>query len=352
MTLKSFEITQPDDFHLHLRDGSALARTVTDTARQFARALIMPNLKPPITTIEEALTYRDRILSAIPPNSAFLPFMTLYLTHRTPKNIVQAASETNFIKGIKWYPAGATTHSEAGVQDIQALYPVLAEMEKYQMPLLIHGEVTDPHCDIFEREQRFIDTILTPLIKQFPSLKIVLEHISTLDAVAFIEQSSDFIAATITPHHLLLNRNDLLVGGIHPHYYCLPILKHRDHQTRLIQAATSGNPKFFAGTDSAPHLQTAKESACGCAGIYSAFSAIEIYAEIFEAVHALNKLEAFTSQFGAQFYGLPLNTQKLRLTKKFWKVPDFLLFGEQKLIPLKAGEVLSWQTNLNENITR
>ncbi|KKN57617.1 hypothetical protein LCGC14_0560610, partial [marine sediment metagenome] len=314
-------LTQPDDWHLHLRDNAALKRTVPDTARYFNRAVIMPNLRPPVTTTVLAIEYRDRILDACPTDNNFMPLMTLYLTDNTSEEEVQRAYDSGIVHGFKLYPAGATTNSDAGVTDLNLCAAALTAMQRLQIPLLVHGEVTSPEIDIFDREKVFIDQILKPLHQQYPTLKIILEHITTADAVEFVLATDEHIAATITPHHLLLNRNDLLVGGIHPHNYCLPVLKRNTHQQALIKAATSANPKFFLGTDSAPHAQNLKESACGCAGIYSSHAAIELYAEAFEAANALDKLEGFASHFGADFYGLPRNTGKITLIKESWRVP-------------------------------
>jgi dihydroorotase len=339
-------LTQPDDWHLHLRDGAALSRTVTDTSRYFARAVIMPNLVPPVVTTEQALAYRQRILDAVPAGRDFQPLMTLYLTDNTTAAEIQKAHQSGSVHAVKLYPAGATTNSDAGVTDLALCADALTEMARLDMPLLIHGEVTDADIDIFDREKTFIDRILKPLLNRYPTLRIVLEHITTADAVDFVMQADKNIAATITPHHLLLNRNDLLVGGVRPHHYCLPILKRRTHQQALIEAATSGNPKFFLGTDSAPHVQGAKESACGCAGIYSAHAALELYAEAFEQANALDKLENFASHFGPDFYRLPRNMKSITLKKENWNVPEFYNFNEQNLIPLRAGNMISWKASL------
>jgi dihydroorotase len=335
-------LTQPDDWHLHLRDGPALSRTVTDTSRYFGRAIIMPNLAPPIVTTQQALAYRQRILDAVPAGRNFEPLMTLYLTDMTTPAEIKKAHASSVVHAVKLYPAGATTNSDAGVTDLQLCHDALAEMARLEMPLLIHGEVTDHDIDIFDREKVFINRVLAPLMRNHPTLRIVLEHITTADAADFVMNANDNIAATITPHHLLLNRNDLLVGGIHPHHYCLPILKRRYHQEALIKAATSGDSSFFLGTDSAPHAQNAKESACGCAGIYSAHAALEFYAEAFEQVDALDKLEDFSSHFGPDFYRLPRNTKTVTLKKQNWAIPEQYDFSGKALIPLKAGEKLSW----------
>ncbi|MCK4493706.1 MAG: dihydroorotase [Methylococcales bacterium] len=341
--MKTLTLIQPDDWHLHLRNGDILKTVVAHSARQFKRAMVMPNLKSPVVSVEDALRYRAEILQALPKDSSFEPLMTLYLTPQTTLQDIQKVAENPFIYAFKLYPAGATTHSESGVHDLSDLYPILEAMQKYTIPLLIHGEVTDAKVDIFDRERLFIETQLTPIVAQFPALKIVLEHVTTTEAVQFVKSASQKIAATITPQHLLFNRNALLVGGIKPHYYCLPILKRERHQRSLIAAAVSGNPKFFLGTDSAPHLTTLKENACGCAGCYSAFAAIEFYAEAFEKENALDKLEAFAAFYGADFYGLPRNTNTITLTKKSWKVPS--QYGEKNhlITPLNANQTLHWK---------
>tara|TARA_R110002050_G_scaffold1244_5_gene8762 strand:- start:51996 stop:53045 length:1050 start_codon:yes stop_codon:yes gene_type:complete len=336
-------LTQPDDWHLHLRDNAALKRTVADTARYFNRAVIMPNLRPPVTTTVLAIEYRDRILDACPAGNRFMPLMTLYLTDNTSADEVQRAYDSGIVHAFKLYPAGATTNSDAGVTDLKLCASALSAMQRLQIPLLVHGEVTTPEIDIFDREKVFIEQILRPLLHEYPTLKVILEHITTADAVDFVMASDARIAATITPHHLLLNRNDLLVGGIHPHNYCLPVLKRNTHQQALIKAATSGNPKFFLGTDSAPHAQNVKENACGCAGIYSSHAAIELYAEAFEAANALDKLEGFASHYGADFYGLPRNTSKITLVKESWRVAESLSFASETLIPMRAGEDIRWK---------
>lgn len=336
-------ITRPDDWHLHLRDDAALTRTVIDTARQFARAIIMPNLRPPVTTTQMAADYRQRILAVLPDNAAFEPLMTLYLTDNTQADEIKTAVNSGIVKAVKLYPAGATTNSDAGVTDLKNCHSTLETMQKHGMPLLIHGEVTDHDIDIFDREKRFIDDKLIPLLNDFPELKVVFEHITTADAASFVSETGPNLAATITPHHLLYNRNDLLVGGIRPHYFCLPVLKRNTHQQSLLEAATSGNPKFFLGTDSAPHARHTKENSCGCAGIYSAHAAIELYAEAFETMDALDKLEAFASFYGADFYGLPRNQTQITLHKQSWQVPDTLPFAGSELVPLRAGEAVNWQ---------
>lgn len=336
-------ITQPDDWHIHLRDGATLTNTVADVASQFSRAIIMPNLKPPVVSTHDARAYRERIVAAIPPGRQFEPLMTLYLTDNTSANEIRTAKASGIVYGVKYYPAGATTHSDAGVTDIRRLDDTLSEMAGVGMPLLIHGEVTDARIDIFDREKVFIDTILAPLVERHPSLKIVLEHITTADATKFVRDAPDNIAATITAHHLLHNRNAMFKGGIRPHYYCLPVLKREEHRQALITAATSGDSKFFLGTDSAPHPRGAKESACGCAGIYTAHAALSLYAQAFETHGALEKLEAFASHFGPEFYGLPHNNSKITLRKEAWTVSQTLHFGDDVLVPYGAGELLQWR---------
>jgi len=336
-------LTRPDDWHLHLRDGEALAAVVADTARQFARAIVMPNLKPPVTTVDLASQYRERILGALPKQARFEPLMTLYLTDLTPPAEVARAKASGFVHAIKYYPAGATTNSENGVTDLKRVYPVLAEMEKQDLPLLLHGEVTDPDVDVFDREAVFIERHLSRLVREFPNLRMVLEHVTTRDGVAFVEQSGPRVAATITAHHLRLNRNAMFTGGFRPHAYCLPVLKREAHREALIRAATSGNRKFFLGTDSAPHARRLKEAACGCAGIYTAHAALELYAEAFEQADALDKLEAFAAYHGADFYRLPRNRGKITLAKERWQVDTVLALGQEQLVPLCAGESLSWK---------
>jgi dihydroorotase len=337
------EIIRPDDWHLHLRDESLMRSVLPDTARQFARAIVMPNLKPPVTTTAQALSYRERILAAIPKGISFEPLMTLYLTDNTSANEIKTARQSGMIHAVKLYPAGATTNSDAGVTDIRKTYAALAEMQRCGIPLLAHGEVTDPAVDIFDREAVFIDRVLQPLLKDMPELRVVFEHITTQDAVQFVRAAPDNVAATITAHHLLYNRNAMLVGGIRPHYYCVPVLKREGHRMALVKAATSGNPKFFLGTDSAPHAQHAKENACGCAGCYTAHTALELYAEAFEQAGALDKLEGFASFFGADYYGLPRNRETVTLRKQEWQAPVTLTFGDQQLVPLRAGEAMKWK---------
>lgn len=336
-------ILRPDDWHIHLRDGAVLQHTVADAARMFSRAIIMPNLVPPARNVAEAGEYRQRILAAVPASRQFEPLMTLYLTDQTRAADVQAAKASGFVHAAKLYPAGATTNSDSGVTALERIYPALEAMAEVGMPLLVHGEVTGNEVDIFDREKRFIDEQLVDLVARFPSLKVVMEHITTADAVQFVESARANVGATITPQHLLFNRNHMLVGGIKPHFYCLPILKRSSHQEALLKAATSGNSRFFLGTDSAPHAQHTKEAACGCAGCYSAFAAIELYATAFEQENALDKLEAFASHFGADFYGLPRNTDTITLVRESWQVPAQLPFGEQQVVPLCAGDTLNWR---------
>ncbi|HEX4975748.1 MAG TPA: dihydroorotase [Pseudomonadales bacterium] len=341
--MNEITLTRPDDWHLHLRDDEYLKTTVPATARCFARAIVMPNLRPPISTTEQALQYRQRILAHRPPGSDFSPLMTLYLTDQTSPVEIEMAQQSGFVKAVKLYPAGATTNSAQGLTDIQKSYPVLDMMQNLGMPLLVHGEVTTETVDIFDREAVFIETQLKPLKRAFPRLKVVLEHITTQEAVDFVLNSDETVAATITVQHLLYNRNHMLVGGIRPHYYCLPILKRSRHQQALIAAAISGNPKFFLGTDSAPHSQDKKEHACGCAGCFTALSAIELYAEFFEAHQALDKLEGFASFFGPDFYQLPRNSDKITLIRQPWSLPASIAYGDGRLIPLRAGETIRWQ---------
>ena len=340
----SLTLIRPDDWHLHLRDDAALAAVLPDTARRFARAIVMPNLKPPVTTVALAAQYRDRILAALPAGLRFTPLMTLYLTDNTAAAEVDAAHASGFVHAFKLYPAGATTNSDAGVTDLKNCVAALARMEKLGVPLLVHGEVTDPAVDVFDREAVFIDTVLAPLLRDFPALKVVLEHITTQNGVNFVRDAATQVAATITAHHLLLNRNALFAGGIRPHHYCLPVLKREMHRRALLNAAISGNPKFFLGTDSAPHGQRTKESACGCAGCYTAHAGIELYAEAFDAAGALDRLEGFASFFGADFYGLPRNTDRITLRRVTVAVPDTLdyLPGDM-LVPFRAGETLAWR---------
>ncbi len=341
--MDTLTLLQPDDWHAHLRDGESLKRTVPDLAKQFHRAICMPNLVPPIKTVKEAKAYRKRIMAHVPEGVSFDPRMVLYFTDHTPVDEIKKIKESDEVNAIKLYPAGATTNSDNGVSDIRKVYHVIEQLEIHQVPLLLHGEVTHNHVDIFDREKRFLDEVLIPLLRQFPQLKLVLEHITTADAASFILEQGRNVAATITPQHLLFNRNDLLVGGVKPHFYCLPILKRQTHQTTLLEVATSANPKFFLGTDSAPHAQSKKENACGCAGCYSAPYAIELYAQAFDQMGKLDKLEGFASHFGADFYGLERNTQTITLVRKPQQVAERLSYLEQDdIIPLHAGQTLDW----------
>ncbi len=335
-------LRRPDDWHLHLRDGAALAAVLPDTARQFARAIVMPNLKPPVTTTAQALAYAGRIRAALPAGLSFEPLMTLYLTDRLPADEIARARDAGIV-AVKLYPAGATTNSDAGVTDLRLTYPTLEAMQRAGMPLLVHGEVTDADIDLFDREAVFIDTKLIPLRRDFPELKIVFEHITTREAAQYVASAGTHTAATLTAHHLLYNRNALFTGGVRPHYYCLPVLKREVHRQALVAAATSGSDRFFLGTDSAPHAAHLKEHACGCAGCYTALTAIELYAEAFEAAGALDKLEAFASVHGPAFYGLPLNTGTITLRREAWTLPESLPYGDGQLKPLRAGETLAWR---------
>ncbi len=340
--MQTLTIIRPDDSHLHLRDGAEMAAVLPDTARRFARAIIMPNLKPPVTTVELARDYRGRILAALPKGMDFTPLMTLYLTDNTTPQEIERAKGSGIVHAVKLYPAGATTNSDSGVTDLRKVGAVLAAMEANGLPLLVHGEVTDAHVDVFDREHEFIERLLRPLVAQYPKLRLVLEHITTRQAAEFVATAGPNIAATITAHHLLLNRNALFQGGVRPHHYCLPVLKREEHRQALLKAAASGDPKFFLGTDSAPHARHTKETDCGCAGVYSAYSAIELYAEAFESVGALDKLEGFASFFGADFYGLPRNAQTITLTKIEMKIPMELQYGAHTLVPMRAGETVGW----------
>jgi dihydroorotase len=335
-------LTRPDDWHLHVRDGEALHTVVPHTAAQFGRAIIMPNLKPPVTTAAQALAYRDRIRAAVPPGSQFEPLMTLYLTDKLPADEVRLAKEAGVV-ALKLYPAGATTNSDAGVTDLRKTYKTLEAMQRAGLPLLVHGEVTAPEIDLFDREAVFIDSQLIPLRRDFPDLKIVFEHITTREAAQYVQQADRFIAATLTAHHLLYNRNAIFTGGIRPHYYCLPVLKRESHRLALVQAATSGSAKFFLGTDSAPHPVHLKEHASGCAGCYTAHAAMELYAEAFDLAGALDKLEGFASFHGADFYGLPRNTGRITLQRHSWTPPECFAFGQAELKPLRSGEALPWR---------
>jgi len=341
--MNTLTLQRPDDWHVHLRDGAALQAVVKFTAERFGRAIVMPNLQPPIVTAEAARAYRERIKSALPVGTRFEPLLTLYLTNATTPDEIDRARAMGFVHGVKLYPAGATTHSDAGVTDITNVYPVLARMERLGMPLLVHGESTDAAVDVFDRETHFIDTVLRPLIERFPGLSVVLEHITTKRAVEFVTTARDRVAATITPQHLLHNRNAIFSGGIKPHFYCLPILKREGDRQALLGAATGGNPRFFLGTDSAPHERARKENACGCAGMFTAHAAIELYAEAFEAAGRLDRLQSFASHFGADFYGLPRNEDRITLIKEPWVPPAVYDFGDGKLVPYRGGESIAWR---------
>jgi len=336
-------ITRPDDWHLHLRDGDALRAVLPDTSQRFARAIVMPNLRPPVTTTALAAQYRQRILDALPAGANFEPLMTLYLTDNTSAAEITTAKASGFVHGVKLYPAGATTNSDSGVTSLDACAEALEAMQKCGMPLLVHAEVTDADVDVFDRERVFIDRHMKPLLANYPTLKVVFEHITTKDAAEFVASAPNNVAATITPHHLLMNRNAMFTGGIRPHHYCLPILKREEHRLALVQAAISGSPKFFLGTDSAPHAKSAKEAACGCAGMYSAHAGIELYAEVFEAANALDKLEAFASFYGADFYGLPRNIDQITLVKDAWTVTAEIAFADEVLVPMRAGQTVAWK---------
>jgi len=342
-TLQSLTITRPDDWHVHLRDGATLASVLPHTARQFARAIVMPNLRPPITTTAQAAAYRARILAALPSGMQFDPLMTLYLTDNTPPDEIRRASDSGFIHAVKLYPAGATTNSDAGVSDLSKCTKTLETMQMLGMPLLVHGEVTDPAVDIFDREAVFIERVLQPLRRAMPALKVVFEHITTADAAQYVRAGEGPIAATITAHHLLYNRNEIFKGGIRPHYYCLPVLKRERHRLALVEAATSGNARFFLGTDSAPHAKGLKEQACGCAGCYTALHAMELYAQAFDQAGALDRLEAFASFNGPAFYGLPRNADSVTLRREAWTVPIELPLGDATIVPLNSGETLAWK---------
>lgn len=341
--MKEISITQPDDFHLHLRDGLTLASVLADSARQFARVIVMPNLKPPVVTVEQALAYRQRIMDCLPEDSSFEPLMTIYLTDNTRPDEIRRLHENDFVHAVKYYPAGVTTNADQGVTNIDKVYDALEVMAELGVPLLVHGEVNDADVDIFDREQVFIENILKPLMARFKDLRIVFEHITTEQAVEFVKQGPATLAATITPQHLLYNRNALFENGIRPHYYCLPVLKREAHRQALVAAAVSGHAQFFLGTDSAPHARHTKENACGCAGIYSAHTAIEFYAEVFEQQDSLNQLEKFASFNGADFYGLTRNKRKITLQQQDWLIPDSLEFAENEIIPFKAGETCRWK---------
>ncbi|TKC91017.1 dihydroorotase [Trinickia terrae] len=337
---------RPDDWHLHVRDGAMLAAVLPHTARQFGRAIVMPNLKPPVTTTEQARAYRERILAALPAGAKFEPLMTLYLTDNTPADEIHRARESGFVHGVKLYPAGATTNSDAGVTSLAKCAKTLEAMQEAGMPLLVHGEVTDPSIDLFDREKVFIDRVMTPLRRDFPALKVVFEHITTKDAADYVRDAgaaSGLLGATITAHHLLFNRNAIFQGGIRPHYYCLPVLKRETHRVALVAAATSGNPRFFLGTDSAPHPKGLKEHACGCAGCYTALHALELYAQAFDEAGALDKLEGFASFFGADFYGLPRSEERVTLRRETWTLPAEIEAGGAPVVPLRGGEEIGWR---------
>lgn len=340
--MQTLTIIQPDDMHLHLRDGDALKAVAPFTARQMGRAVIMPNLKPPVVSVADALAYKQRILEALPEGSTFEPLMTLYLTDQSTPELVREAKAAGIV-AFKLYPAGATTHSDSGVTDLFKLMPVLEEIAKQDMRFLVHGEVTDAEIDIFDREAAFIERVMKPVLQQVPDLKVVFEHITTADAARLVLESGDNVAATVTPQHLLLNRNDLLVGGVRPHHFCLPVLKRETHRRALVDAVTGDKAhKFFLGTDSAPHAKSAKENACGCAGMFSAMTAIELYAEVFEKAGALDKLEAFASKNGARFYGLPENSRTITLVKQAQTVPENVPYGDEVLVPMRAGQTVAW----------
>ena len=340
---QTITITRPDDWHLHLRDGEMMTAVVAHSAREFARAIVMPNLRPPVTTVALAAAYRERILAALPAGSDFQPLMTLYLTDNTPPAEIEAARTSGFIHAVKLYPAGATTNSDSGVTSFDKVMPTLEKMAELGLPLLVHGEVTDPDVDVFDREAVFIDTILQPLVARLPQLKIVMEHITTAQAAEFVLGTSANVAATVTAHHLLMNRNAMLVGGIRPHLYCLPVLKRETHRRKLVEAVSSGSSKFFLGTDSAPHAKHTKENACGCAGMYTAHAALPLYAEVFDAAGALDKFEAFASLNGPAFYGLPVNAGTVTLVKESWNVPTEYPCGANPVVPLRAGDSIAWR---------
>ncbi len=339
----SITITRPDDWHLHLRDGATIASVLPDTARQFARAIVMPNLKPPVTTTAQAVAYRDRILAALPAGMQFEPLMVLYLTNNTPPEEIRRAKESGVVHAVKLYPAGATTNSDAGVTDLSKCYKTLEAMQELDMPFLVHGEVTDPDIDIFDREAVFIDRVMQPLRRDMPQLKVVFEHITTRDAAQYVAEADEHIGATITAHHLLYNRNEIFKGGIRPHYYCLPVLKREIHRQALVAAATSGSAKFFLGTDSAPHPKGMKEHACGCAGCYTALHAMELYTQAFDQADALDKLEQFASFNGPAFYNLPRNSGTVTLRREEWSIPDELPLGNTTVVPLNGGETIGWK---------
>ncbi|HEX9179380.1 MAG TPA: dihydroorotase [Burkholderiales bacterium] len=340
--ITTLRITRPDDWHLHLRDGESLRAVVAHSAQRFARAIVMPNLKPPVTTVEAAARYRERILAALPAGAGFEPLMTLYLTDATPVPEIARAVASGYVRAVKLYPAGATTHSDAGVTDVARCHGALEAMEKLGLPLLVHGEVTDAAVDVFDRERVFIERVLAPLVQRYPGLRVVLEHITTRDGVQFVLESGPNIAGTLTAHHLLMNRNAMFEGGIRPHHYCLPVLKREEHRHALVAAAVSGNPRFFLGTDSAPHARSTKEAACGCAGMYTAHAGIELYAEVFEQAGALDRLEAFASFHGPDFYRVPRNQDTITLLRQAWEVPRHYPFGDDTLVPMRAGATVPW----------
>lgn len=342
-TVQHITLVRPDDWHLHLRDGATLASVLPHTARQFGRAIVMPNLKPPVTTTEQAMAYRNRILAALPEGSQFEPLMVLYLTNNTHPDEIRRAKESGVVHAVKLYPAGATTNSDAGVSDLTMCYKTLEVMQEIGLPFLVHGEVTDPDVDIFDREAVFIDRVMKPLRRDMPALKVVFEHITTKDAAQYVEEEDESVAATITAHHLLYNRNEIFKGGIRPHYYCLPVLKREVHRLALVKAATSGNKKFFLGTDSAPHAKGVKEHACGCAGCYTALHAMELYAQAFDDAGALSQLEAFASFNGPDFYKLPRNIDLITLRREPWTIPSELPLGDATIVPLNAGETIQWK---------
>jgi dihydroorotase len=340
---QTLTLRRPDDWHLHLRDGAALAAVVGHTAARFGRAIVMPNLKPPVTTTELAAAYRERILAALPGGARFAPLMTLYLTDNTSAAEIARARASGIVHAVKYYPAGATTHSDSGVTAIGKVHAALAALEEHDLPLLVHGEVTDPAVDVFDREAAFIDRVLTDVVRRFPRLRLVFEHVTTREGVAFVRGSGPRVAATITPQHLLLNRNALFDGGVRQHHYCLPVLKREAHREALVEAATSGEPRFFLGTDSAPHARHTKENACGCAGVYSAHAGIELYAEAFDRAGRLDRLQGFASDHGADFYRLPRNDDTVTLTRSSWTVPASYPFGADALVPFRAGEAVAWR---------
>lgn len=341
--LQTMTLVCPDDWHLHLRDDKAMASVLPHTARQFGRAIVMPNLRPPVTTTAQAAAYRERILAALPADMRFEPLMTLYLTDNTPPEEIRRAKDSGFVHAVKMYPAGATTNSDAGVTELAKCYKTLEAMQEIGMPFLVHGEVTDPGVDIFDREAVFIERVLQPLRRDLPELKVVFEHITTKDAAQYVQEADAAVAATITAHHLLYNRNEIFKGGIRPHYYCLPVLKREEHRRALVDVATSGNPRFFLGTDSAPHAKGMKEHACGCAGCYTALHAMELYAEAFDRAGALDRLEAFASFNGPAFYGLPRNVDTVTLVRESWAVPAELPLGDATVVPLNGGETIGWK---------